>query len=326
MDIELISEKKDGYVIKRTYSCPCGKGYVEEEQDYTPGHRDGFAWMSCAFCDKHYLIDFGSSLTKWKVVPKSKVQNRGEKDMKKLEIWADSFHEGVSDADVRDFYNVCLSASIRTVSRATTQQGRLFLDVVTAKKDCLDTFVKKAKKVILAVSALPNKKVDLEISAHNAGESFDLDEVNNLIIVHPPYFNSYKYSSVNSLELAWMRVDHASVRKNEVREFFKVGKAEKIACYVDDMSKTLNNVVATMKPGGIMALMIGDTIIKGEYIQATKMLLDRFLAENPQIKVEKIVLRVPKYTEASWSASQRRKSDKVGISLNDFIVIFRRGT
>lgn len=81
-----------------------------------------------------------------------------------------------------------------------------------------------------------------------------------------------------------------------------------------------------MKPGGIMALMIGDTIIKGEYIQATKMLLDRFLAENPQIKVEKIVLRVPKYTEASWSASQRRKSDKVGISLNDFIVIFRRGT
>lgn len=231
----------------------------------------------------------------------------------------------ISDADVRDFYNVCLSASIRTVSRATTQQGRLFLDVATAKKDCLDTFIKKAKKVILAVSALPDKKVDLEISAHNAGESFDLDEANDLIIVHPPYFNSYKYSSVNSLELAWMRVDHASVRKNEVREFFKVGKAEKIACYVDDMSKTLNNVVATMKPGGIMALMIGDTIIKGEYIQATKMLLDCFLAENPQIKVEKIALRVPKYTEASWSASQRRKSDKVGISLNDFIVIFRRG-
>lgn len=107
MDIELISEKKDGYVIKRTYSCPCGKGYVEEEQDYTPGHRDGFAWMSCAFCDKHYLIDFGSSLTKWKVVPKSKVQNRGEKDMKKLEIWADSFHEGVWCCD-----NICESLKV----------------------------------------------------------------------------------------------------------------------------------------------------------------------------------------------------------------------
>ena len=46
--------------------------------------------------------------------------------------------------------------------------------------------------------------------------------------------------------------------------------------------------------------------------------------EKELIKIEKIVLRVPKYTEASWSASQRRKSDKVGIQLNDFILIFRR--
>lgn len=231
----------------------------------------------------------------------------------------------ISDPDVRDFCHICLSASVRPVSRATTQQGRLFLDAATAKEDCLETFAKKAKKAIIAVSALPNKKVDLEISEHDAGERFDLDEINNLIIVHPPYFNSYKYSSVNSLELAWMGVDHASVRKNEVREFFKVGKAEKISYYVDDMNNTLNNIAATLKPGGIIALMIGDTIIKGEYIQAAKMLLDCFLADNPQIEVEKIVLRVPKYTEASWSASQRRKSDKVGISLNDFIVIFRRG-
>ena len=70
--------------------------------------------------------------------------------------------------------------------------------------------------------------------------------------------------------------------------------------------------------------MIGDTIIKGEYIQSTKMLIDKFLLRNPQIEVEKMVLRVPKYTEASWTTSQRRTSDKVGIKLNDFIVIFRR--
>ena len=73
-----------------------------------------------------------------------------------------------------------------------------------------------------------------------------------------------------------------------------------------------------------MGLMIGDTVIKGEYLSTTKQLLDKFLADNPNIGVEKMVLRVPKYTEASWTASQRRTSDKVGISLNDFIIIFRR--
>jgi len=231
----------------------------------------------------------------------------------------------IEDTDIRDFYRICLAASIRPVSKATTQQGRLFLDVATAKEDCLETFVKKAKKAICAVSVLPGKKADLEISAHDAGERFDFGEVNDLIIVHPPYFNSYKYSSVNCLELAWMRVDRAAVRKNEIREFFKVGKAEKISCYVDDMSRTLKQVAATLKPNGVMALMIGDTTIRGAYIQTTKMLLDRFLADHPQIQIEKMVLRVPKYTEASWSASQRRKSDQVGIGLNDFIAVFRRG-
>ena len=165
----------------------------------------------------------------------------------------------------------------------------------------------------------------MEIDCHDASVPFEFDQLNKLIIVHPPYFNSYKYSSVNSLELAWMRVNHAEVRKSEVREFFKVGKAEKVSYYVDDMVKTLNNVATTLEKGGIMGLMIGDTIIKGEYIKSTQLVIDRFLRANPQMSVEKVVLRVPKYTEASWTASQRRKSDKVGISLNDFIIIFRRG-
>lgn len=230
----------------------------------------------------------------------------------------------ISNKDVRDFFTICLAASIRPVSRATTQQGRLFLDVVTAKEDCLETFHKKSVKAIEAVAALPKATTRLKISKHDASESFESGPINKLIIVHPPYFNSYKYSSVNSLELSWMKIDHAIVRKEEVREFFKIGKAENVVYYVDDITKTLNNITQTLRPDGVMGLMIGDTVIKGKYIQATKMLLDRFLSENHNIKIEKIVLRVPKYTEASWSASQRRKSDKVGIQLNDFILIFRR--
>lgn len=230
----------------------------------------------------------------------------------------------IENIDVKDFFSICLASTIRPVSRATTQQGRLFLDIVTAKEDCLDTFVKRAKKAISVVSDLPEQKTKLEIGNHNADEPFELDTNNDLIIVHPPYFNSYKYSSVNSLELSWMHVNHADVRKKEVREFFKVGKAENVIHYVEDMRSTMNNIVHTLKPGGALGLMIGDTVIKGEYVQATKKLLDGFLEDNSDVKVEKVVLRVPKYTEASWTTSQRRKSDKVGIKLNDFIIVFRR--
>ena len=35
LPIKLISETQNGYVINRIYSCLCGKGTIEEEQDYT---------------------------------------------------------------------------------------------------------------------------------------------------------------------------------------------------------------------------------------------------------------------------------------------------
>lgn len=230
----------------------------------------------------------------------------------------------IKNDNIRDFYSICLASIIRPVSRATTQQGRLFLDVLTAKEDCLETFIKKANKAIKTVASLPRPIYSLEIAEHDASLPFKFGEINKLIIVHPPYFNSYKYSSVNSLELSWMGFNHAEVRKSEIREFFKVGKADKVSYYVEDMSRTLNNIVKTLKTKGVMGLMVGDTIIKGEYIRATKMLLSKFLTDNPSIHAEKVVLRVPKFTEASWTTSQRRKSDKVGVSLNDFIIVFRR--
>lgn len=229
----------------------------------------------------------------------------------------------IKNNDTKDFFIICLASCIRTISKATSQQGRLFLDVKSAKEDGLETFVKKAKKAIELVSELPEKKVQLNINIHNASEPIDVKNC-DLIICHPPYFNSYKYSSVNSLELSWMKINHANVRKNEIHEFFKVGKAQNVTRYVEDMEIVLTNIAKSLKENGTLGLMMGDTIIKNEYIPATKMTIEKFLKSNLNIVVEKVILRVPKYTEASWTTSQRRNSEKVGITLNDFIIIFRR--
>ena len=142
-----------------------------------------------------------------------------------------------------------------------------------------------------------------------------------LIICHPPYFNSYKYSGVNSLELSWMGINHADIRKNEVRESFKVGKPEKVSDYVTDMSRGLKNLSSYLKKDGRLALMIGDTVIKGQYIPVTKMLLHDL---SDVFELENSALRIPKFTEASWAASQRRKGHQVGINLCDLILILKK--
>ena len=73
--LHLLSETKSSCIVKRVYSCPCGNGTIKEQQDYTPGHRDGFASLLCNQCKNNYYIDFGNSNTKWSL---KKIKKRGE--------------------------------------------------------------------------------------------------------------------------------------------------------------------------------------------------------------------------------------------------------
>ncbi len=111
---------------------------------------------------------------------------------------------------------------IRRVSRATSQQGRLFLDVVTAEKDALPFFIKKAKANAISLSSIPKNHENIQVLEGSLMDKDQLpEEKAKLLICHPPYFNNYKYSGVYSLELSWMDYDHGVIRKSEVREALK---------------------------------------------------------------------------------------------------------
>lgn len=226
-----------------------------------------------------------------------------------------------ADKDIKNVFNVIFLSIVRRVSRATTQQGRLFLDVVTAELDALPFFIKKAERVKDGFANAPeSKNISIQMESilnHNDSGRENAD----LVICHPPYFNNYKYSGVNSLELSWMKINHASVRKSEVREAFKVGKKERVENYISDMEIVLRNIANKIKKQGHFGLMIGDTFMKGEYIPVTKMLLDQV---KDIYQIERIALRIPKFTEASWAASQRRKGNKVGITMCDFVICLRK--
>ena len=231
--------------------------------------------------------------------------------------------EEINDEKIKNFFLACFCAIIRTVSRATTQQGRLFLDVETAKEDAFETFEKRVLKNMESVSELKKRnKVSIISNDVQNGDFSNLNNSSKLIIMHPPYFNSYKYSSINSLELSWLGTNHADVRKKEIREFFKVGKKENVEKYINDMSASVMNISKTLKKNGYFAIMIGDTIIKNEYVPVTNLLISSI--DKSILSVEKVILRVPKYTEASWAASQRRKGNNIGINLYDFIIIFKK--
>lgn len=224
---------------------------------------------------------------------------------------------------VRDVFQAAFLASVRQVSRATTQQGRLFLDAASARPDAWDTFARRAARAIQAIADLP-RAAGIKVAQHDLRVALTNGALGKaaLVIIHPPYFNAYRYSRINSLELAWLGCQPAEVRPSEVREFFKVGKPEKLSQYLDDMHTALVNAAKLSRPGGTVALMIGDTILRGEHLPVTRRLLDRLAGSG--LALRKIALRVPRHSEASWVASQRRDAGRLGVPLCDYVLVFSR--
>ncbi|PIE20355.1 MAG: hypothetical protein CSA66_00575 [Proteobacteria bacterium] len=229
--------------------------------------------------------------------------------------------EGLDDGPVADLLWTAFAATVRRVSRATTQQGRLFLDARTARADALPTFRRAATRALAAAAELPQGPAPEVTLADARAPAAAAAEPARLTILHPPYFNAYRYSRVNCLELAWLGHPVKPLRATEVREHFKVGDPNKVVEYVDDMVCVLQGAAAATAPGGVVALMIGDTVLRGAHVPATRMILDRL---DERLALEQIAVRRPRHTEATWVASQRRRRGALGAALSDYVLRLRR--
>lgn len=78
MNLRLISSSSlNKNLRKNIFQCPCGLGFIEEDDDYIPGHRDCFASLHCKKCEKDFFIKWSTSGLSWDLV-KSKNISRKE--------------------------------------------------------------------------------------------------------------------------------------------------------------------------------------------------------------------------------------------------------
>jgi DNA methylase len=224
--------------------------------------------------------------------------------------------------ELSNFFKVALASIIRQVSRASKGMGRMFLDPALKPPDTFEVLSTRVQQMSVLIGRLERLKPKPLVLLGDAKKISLPDNSAGLVICHPPYFNLYRYSSIYRFELLWLGMDVTRIRESEVREGFKMAKEDLVHNYVDDIDAVLNEVWRVLAPGCSCVLMIGDTVIKGAQIPATSMIVKSLTKEH--FNVERILVRVPKYTEASYSAGQRRDSNTVGVKLPDHIVVLRR--
>lgn len=225
---------------------------------------------------------------------------------------------------VQDAHRVAMASIIRGVSRASNGLARMFLDPAIEPADVAVVYAKKLDSVWKAIQSLDGLNAKVEILNQDARLPILEFGSTDLVIVHPPYFNVYRYSSLYKFEMLWLGMDYKKTRQKEIRDGFKMGKLELLPAYVEDMAQVVANCSSMLSPGGHLVLMMGDTRIHEERVNTTAALLDRLAEQATPLEPTRLIIRKPKYTEASYAAGQRRTKEDIGIKLWDHILVLAR--
>jgi DNA modification methylase len=89
-----------------------------------------------------------------------------------------------------------------------------------------------------------------------------------LVLTSPPYMNSYDYYLYHKLRMFWLGYDHKVVQNSEIGSRNRhCDKSEGLESYQNSMKVCLENIKRVLRPSGILAIVIGDTVYQGTLIR-----------------------------------------------------------
>ena len=241
-------------------------------------------------------------------------------NIKQLATIREFIEKNPTKKDTSDLFKIALSSIIRNVSRASKGMGRMFLDPGLSPVNVYELYAKKIS-VYLDVMENWDSSIKKQKIINSDARNLNIDnESIGLTICHPPYYNLYRYSSIFKFEMLWLGLDYCDTKKREIFEGFKMGNAERVDRYISDMILIMNEIERVLKKNRYCVLMIGDAVIKNKRVNTTSLLLKNL----KKFKIEKIIVRIPKYTEASYAASQRRTTGDIGVNIPDHLIVLKK--
>lgn len=215
--------------------------------------------------------------------------------------------------DIIDFFLVCFSSIIRSVSNAddncTRTVIRKRLNKQVNKGDALKKFIKvideNVPKILQFSKICPNKNVKIEISKDSDARDIKYpDNFFHLAVTSPPYVNAVDYPRTHQLEIYWLGIENGSLTPlkklhvgtesviyNEYKQIYKIGfkdidnilkrlydkdprRSYILYKFLIDMQKNLSEVKRVLKPNGRYAVVIGNNKMRGILIESWKYLME----------------------------------------------------
>ncbi|MCY3682084.1 MAG: DNA methyltransferase [Gemmatimonadetes bacterium] len=224
--------------------------------------------------------------------------------------------------DIKDFFKVCFSSIIRSVSNADDNCTRTVIRKTLGKKVCpADALKKFAESVLVNVPKMVEfSQNDLNGITTHFPEDMDARnikydvEVFDLALTSPPYANAVDYPRTHQLEIYWLGfaegtltplkkknvgTESVSSRDYQVQHQIGVKDADTVISkifevdprrayiafkYLEDMKKNLAEVYKVLCKEGRYIIVVGNNRIRGQLFESWKYLMT--LAEDIGFDVE----------------------------------------
>lgn len=229
----------------------------------------------------------------------------------------------IEDPRCRDFFIVSFLSIIRRVSNGSPRVGRLFHVEHGKPLPVKEVFFNKANEMIKKMQEFHwlAKCSEVQVSCEDARDTSLESNSAAFIIVHPPYFALYKYSSdVLRFELEWFDANRKEVSLHEIVDGFKTTNINVYRYYIEDVCAVLSEAQRILKPGSQVCLIVNNSTFRDERLPVVDDISAYLAKYTPGLSLVECLERGLRFQQASYHRSARK--DKV--TSQDYLVFFQK--
>lgn len=270
----------------------------------------------------------------------------------------------VKDKDIRDFFLVCFSEIIRTVSYTRNGEFKLYRmdskDMEKHRPDVLSIFFKKVSDNIGKMQEFTeafnklNKKCEAHILPEDTRYRTSIPDAEvDLIVTSPPYGDSrttVAYGQFSRLSSQWLDYDEETVKDvdkkglggiptqdlivNLPSEYLKKTitliaqkddeRAKDVLSFFVDFNKCVDELNRVVKPGGRVCLVLGNRTVKEVWIETDYIFAELFVNRYGYKHLKTIVREIPTKKMPRKNSPTNIKGQTISTMNNEYIIILEK--
>lgn len=262
--------------------------------------------------------------------------------------------------DIKDFFKVAFSETVRKVSNTRSREYKLYRinseELKQHSPDAISEFSKIATKNIIGMRTYSHAryKCDVDILAQDTRNKTSIpDNSVDIIVTSPPYGDSrttVAYGQFSRLALQWLEYENEKVCSidkvslggeptksmehelnsptlNNVLDKIKTqdeNRAKDVLSFYVDFNKCIAELDRVMKPDGHLCFVVGNRTVKGVKIPTDKIITELFQAYGAYDHIKTYIRNIPHKRMPRINSPTNIKGNHAVTMNEEYIVILQK--